>query len=562
MPEHETPAASSSTESAVAPSGRVRLCRQLWRGLLFVWGTLVVGIVVATIANLNTTPTDTPLSKLYLIHVAITYPLFTAVIIVMLLLITAISWIGSREHDSNVPLSPSQQNRLHLLHRLRSIYDKMMTDSLQNAAWLELGLASKLDAVQNASALLLRTPTQSERLLPAGTSIVEVYEDKQANHELLILGEPGTGKSTLLVQLAQNLVEQAEQDVTRPLPIYLPLSSWAAKQLPFQEWLSEQVSLIYDVPRQFSQHWVREEGLLLLLDGLDEMEASACTACIAAINAYHHDHLHPLVVCSRTEEYADAAASERFTLQYAVVVQALTPVQVDAYLVQAGQQLAALRAALRKNSTLAALATTPLMLHILMLTYHGTSVQQLPQKEDLLRLQIWTDYVEYMVERKGDTKHYPLNQTTTWLSWLARQMQQHSQTIFYLEQLQPDWLPNAGRTSYSWSFGPLGGLVFGLLFGPLGGLLGWLAVGRETKIEPVEILTFSWKGLREGLVVGLLFGLLFGLIGGLLFGLVGGLTTAALVFEERGTRETGRSCFEVTAYRIGNVQQSALSDLL
>ncbi len=35
MPEHETPAASSSTESAVAPSQWVRLCRQLWRGLLF-----------------------------------------------------------------------------------------------------------------------------------------------------------------------------------------------------------------------------------------------------------------------------------------------------------------------------------------------------------------------------------------------------------------------------------------------------------------------------------------------------------------------------------------------
>jgi energy-coupling factor transporter ATP-binding protein EcfA2 len=264
---------------------------------------------------------------------------------------------------------------------------------------------------------------------------VEIYE--QANHELLILGEPGTGKSTLLLHLAQYLIDQAEQDMTSPLPVYLPLSSWAVKRLPLHEWLGEQVSLVYDVPRQFSQHWVREEGLLLLLDGLDEMEASARTACIAAINAYYHDHLQPLVICSRTEEYAHAAASERLALQQAVVVQALTPAQVDVYLIQAGKPLAALRAVLRKNSTLAALATTSLMLHILMLTYHGTSVRQLPQKEALLRQQIWTDYVEQMVERKGDREHYPLNQTITWLGWLARQMRQHSQTIFYLEQLQP-----------------------------------------------------------------------------------------------------------------------------
>ncbi len=135
MPEHETPAASSSTESAVAPLWRVRLCRKLWRGLLFVWGTLVVGILIGTIANLNKTPTDTPLTKLYLIHVAITYPLPTTASIGILVLLTILSWIVSQEHPAMTPLSPSQQNRLYLLHRLRFTYDQMMTDSLQIAAW-------------------------------------------------------------------------------------------------------------------------------------------------------------------------------------------------------------------------------------------------------------------------------------------------------------------------------------------------------------------------------------------------------------------------------------------
>src|SRR5215472_2767518 len=132
MPEQETPAASSLTEAAVAPSWWVRLCRWLWRGLLFVWGTLVVGIVVTTIANLNTTTTDTPLSKLYFIHVAITSPLPTGVVIGTLLLLTVISGIGSQRRPATMPLSPSQQNRLHLLRRLRFSYDQMMTDSLQH----------------------------------------------------------------------------------------------------------------------------------------------------------------------------------------------------------------------------------------------------------------------------------------------------------------------------------------------------------------------------------------------------------------------------------------------
>jgi hypothetical protein len=50
---------------------------------------------------------------------------------------------------------------------------------------------------------------------------------------------------------------------------------------------------------------------------------------------------------------------------------------VDAYLAQAGPPLTALRRALKKNTALYDLATTPLMLNILMLTYQGTPVRGL-----------------------------------------------------------------------------------------------------------------------------------------------------------------------------------------
>lgn len=61
--------------------------------------------------------------------------------------------------------------------------------------------------------------------LPSHASIADAYN--LAQQELLILGEPGAGKSTLLLELAHHLVEQAEQDVSQPLPVLLPLSSWA-----------------------------------------------------------------------------------------------------------------------------------------------------------------------------------------------------------------------------------------------------------------------------------------------------------------------------------------------
>ncbi len=75
----------------------------------------------------------------------------------------------------------------------------------------------------------------------------------------------------------------------------------------------------------------------------------------------------------------------------------------------------------------------------------------------------------------------------------------------------------------------------------------------------LESLQADWLSTRRAQII-------YGLIGGLVFGLIFGLsydhTTAALVLEERGAREVGLSYFEVTSDKIGNVQRSALSDLL
>jgi len=424
-----------------------------------------------------------------------------------------------------------------MLRRLRLRYEQLLAQSLQGAVQMELGLASKPAAVQNAVGLSLRLPDQPEQALPLHTSISEAYE--LAQHELLILGEPGAGKSTLLLELAHYLIERAEQDATQPLPVLLPLSSWATNRRPLQEWMAEQFVLLYDVPRSLSQQWLQARQLLPLLDGLDEMEDSARAACIAAINTYHREHLQSLGVCSRTNEYEAAATRERLALHTAIIVQPLSKEQIDIHLASIGKPLAALRTALRKNDVLRELAKTPLMLQVLMLTYHGTSVRELSHKEAQLREQIWADYVQRMVSRKGDVKRYPLHVTITWLGWLARQMREHNQTIFSLEQLQPDWLPQGRRAFYQWGVGLVvglagglvvgladglvGGLLVGLVGGLVGGLFGGLVGGLTTEIKPVEVLTWSWKGLRVGLFGGLAFGLFGGLFGGLIVGLAGGL---------------------------------------
>ena len=405
-----------------------------------------------------------------------------------------------------LPSAPVQeQNRARFLVRLRYQYDALWDQSLQGSALLTLGLTKQPDAVLHHTGLLFLSSQQPEQPLPSDTSIDEVYD--KAGHELLILGEPGAGKSMLLLALARKLLERAEQDAQHPIPVILPLSSWAQKRLPLTIWLAEQLSLLYDVPLQVSHGWLQTNQVLPLLDGLDEVPQQVRRGCIEAIIAYRKEHLVPLVVCSRRAEYEEIERSQRLVLHCAVVIEPLSREQVEAYLDRAGQSLAAVRAVLRANPVLEELATTPLMLSVVTQAYANAPVQDLPQhgSANVQQQQIFGTYIEQMIERKGNRVLYPLEPTKTWLGWLARQMRAHNQTVFYIERMQPDWLENR-RTSQFHSH-IVNGFIFGLIGACCAGPLSGLTLAQLLHSENFPIFM-----LCGGLLSGLLFGLFNGLL--------------------------------------------------
>jgi hypothetical protein len=120
---------------------------------------------------------------------------------------------------------------------------------------------------------------------------------------LLILGEPGSGKTTTLLDLARALLERARDDIEEGVAVVLNLSSWKKKQ-PIAEWISNELSEKYRVPRKIAHFWLRRGYLLPLLDGLDELEISIQPECVTAINAFIEE-IQPsgLVVCCRLDEY-------------------------------------------------------------------------------------------------------------------------------------------------------------------------------------------------------------------------------------------------------------------
>jgi eukaryotic-like serine/threonine-protein kinase len=103
---------------------------------------------------------------------------------------------------------------------------------------------------------------------------------------LLILGAPGSGKTTALLELARDLIDRAEADQAYPIPVVLNLSSWALRRPALYEWLIEELHSRYRVPRSIGRQWLVKNELLPLLDGLDEVARPHRVGCVMSINSF------------------------------------------------------------------------------------------------------------------------------------------------------------------------------------------------------------------------------------------------------------------------------------
>ena len=378
-------------------------------------------------------------------------------------------------------VSYMQRNRSQMLDKVRLTWiTGFLEPSLSHLTRLELGLETQPDVVERPFDLLVQRPAQAPQALPRGTPLSHIFQD--AGHTLLILGEPGAGKTTILLELTRDLLDRAVQDESHLIPVVFNLSSWAEHRGALADWLVDELNKRYDVPRKLAQAWVEADVILPLLDGLDEVATGHREACVETINTFLHEHgLVPLVVCSRVADYE--ALAVRLRVPSAVMIQALSRQQVASYVDQADIALAGLRTALQNDETLWELLNTPLMLSIAALAYKGRSADEISSfgTVEERRAQLFAAYTSTMFQRRAKATLYTRKQTEHWLTWLARAMKDHSQSIFYVERIQPNWVTDQ-RQQRTIKF--IRKLILSVFFGvPLIGMLSVLEVDNGVPIS-------------------------------------------------------------------------------
>lgn len=282
-------------------------------------------------------------------------------------------------------LGKQDQKGLDILRR--KVQQFWIEGVLENSLYLktlhDLGMVMEPIAVENPWGTYVERPDQPSQPLGQEQSVVDVFDEHGGS--LLFLGEPGSGKTTAMLNLTRTLLQRSDQEAgpsaRAAVPVVFNLSSWNPSYPMLDEWLAEQMSLQYQIPKGNSLSLIKAGTILPLLDGLDETAEELRNRCVEAINEYVLErNLTGLIVCCRLKEYVGLPL--RLALNTAIRLTELNDEQIDAYLATAGDQLAGLRELLQRESTLRIDARSPLWLNLMVRAYHGWSVIDLAQESD------------------------------------------------------------------------------------------------------------------------------------------------------------------------------------
>ena len=465
----------------------------------------------------------------------------------------AVIWLAyaPSRRGSVVPRDPEAQ-----LRRQSEAALSLIARSIIPEGWIPQTLEDRMEWVNYPHAATdLKHPSELSGLL------AQVTRRGGSGPSLVILGEPGHGKTALVIELAKRWLTSPAGDADRAaIPALLQLSDWSADHESLEHWAAAQLSG-RDAPlagrKAEALDLIEQDRVLLCLDGLDEISGlEDRRRCAEAINAYRGPALIACRIAEYEEMIADQHRCDRLAAMGAVELLPFTPTQIgnrineltgtprrgggearwSGYEAEAGKLRAAIMAG---NEPVADLARAPLYGGMLVEWLQGDQIETLLGIEEADEgRHLLIDGFLTGLERKWGRPVIP------WAAALATFLDQTGRRItFRFEDLTPRRHRGSGSVAAALLFGLLFGLLswlpFGLVFGLLSGLvfgllsgllLSGLLIGlfvaapivcdaSRITVDRAELLS----GLLSGLLFGLLSGLLFGLLSGLLFGLPFGL---------------------------------------
>ncbi len=360
------------------------------------------------------------------------------------------------------------QNRQKLLLQVQNEVKQYRLQSLHRAVLTHLAQETPPLKMRRTWDVELKVSHHPSVRLTADRGIIQVFD--RLNGRLLILGSPGSGKTTTLIGLAKVLVSRARTDAEEPIPVLLNLLTWKNQDQEIIDWIIEQLQIKYGIAVYVSQDWIQQLQILPLLDGLDELPLNKQIQCVQQINQLFNGDIAPLhlVICANVLSYQKLP--ERLNLNGAIFLRPLTSQQIQDYLINSRSR--ELWHNIETDQPLLKLAKIPLYLTMMTLAYeeilimswkHLHSFEE--QRDYLLnayiRRQLNQDIhrSEYLKGKAPKSESF-----RRWLGWLATRLKTDEVTEFSVKKIPINWLDeNEQKPRYKLTLKLILGLIWGII---------------------------------------------------------------------------------------------------
>ncbi|RGD59328.1 NACHT domain-containing protein [Kitasatospora xanthocidica] len=263
------------------------------------------------------------------------------------------------------------------------------------------------------------------------------YENSMGR--LLVLGEPGSGKTFFLRKIMRYAISQAEDDEHNPVPFYLHLSTWGGPRADFESWIIDSISRTYGVHEQHLEQWLADTEIAIIIDGLDELPLRRRRECFTILNRFLRGRpTLAVVVACRQQEYAEAKSL--LELRAAVIINPLTVKSLSDTLRPMSSDFRELRNAVNRSARLRSLLCNPLFLHLALETYrHAESVTLDTSKS--MQNSLLGQYIDHCERRAGLNPDE--SGSSSWLAATAQALRARRIISFYPDRAPVEFFPAA-----------------------------------------------------------------------------------------------------------------------
>lgn len=265
------------------------------------------------------------------------------------------------------------------------------------------------------------------------TNLEQVFQKQ--NQRILLLGEPGTGKTVLLRRFAKSQALFQLNNNSKILPIFATIRTWnGAQNESIFDWLVNQAKIIYpELDPDLLEQQIKAKQVLLLLDGLDELPFNITdsrnpnakrkdyrTDFIAKLIDFESEYgNNQMIVTCRLRDYEEIISQDqnnKLNLNGAFVLKRLSYQEIKSYLDSIFSEqptfLNKLWNILTKNFALLKMVRTPFLLTVLVSPHVNKSENIASETEHFRKIsntdQLFDLFLESSYKRENNKNRFKL----------------------------------------------------------------------------------------------------------------------------------------------------------